>query len=259
MAATSLESTSEIPTAPGLCSVCIRNWLRGMSVLSEVSRQCQTGGQSIWWRSGWRNRPRWTSWSSTKGSTKPCPGEKHPHAQDRLSSGRKAVLQVRPGGPGEHQAEHEPAMHFCSKEGQLHGRLHWQEWWHDYFPVLCNRETTAEVLYPFLASAVQQEHWQPGASLAESHHEAGARAVGGEAERTVDVQPKGERVRGRPAVWKYRTRLLELYAVRRQQTQAETWEILTHLRKTFCDCATLPLSLASLLGNQSLLLGTSQL
>lgn len=46
---------------------------------------------------------------------------------------------------------------------------------------------------------------------------------------------------------------------RRQQTQAEMWEILTYLRKMFYDCATLPLSPATLLGNQSLLLGTSQL
>lgn len=73
--------------------------------------------------------PLQASYWCSKRNARPFPGKEHPHAPKHTGSqkigqhcGRKGF-----GGPGGHRAEHEPAEHPSSKEGQQPPGLHWEE------------------------------------------------------------------------------------------------------------------------------------
>lgn len=55
-----------------------------------------------------------------------APGQEHHHTLVQAGGqlARKQLCRKHPGGPGEQQADHEPAMHSCDKEAQQHAGLH---------------------------------------------------------------------------------------------------------------------------------------
>jgi len=96
-------------SVPSPSLLMIQNW-------EEWLRHRKVVLPSIRTLTGWKNGLRGTSCSSTRGSAKSCTWE----GTTSLCLGPmswRVVCQKRPGGPGGHQVENEPAMCPYSKEG----------------------------------------------------------------------------------------------------------------------------------------------
>lgn len=99
----------------------------------------------------WRNGPTRMS-SSSEGNPSPTASKETPQAPARAGelTVRKQLCRTGSGGPGGHQAECEPAMHPCSREGQQPSGLHQEEHYQhvkggDSFPLLHAVEITSGV------------------------------------------------------------------------------------------------------------------
>jgi len=98
-----------------------------------------------------------------------APEEEQPQAPVHGGShpAGKQLGRSRPGGPGGHKIQHEPAKCFCCEEGKWYAQLHETKYWQqvnrgDLSSLLSTGEATVGLLCPVLGSPVQERHTGEG-------------------------------------------------------------------------------------------------
>lgn len=249
MAATSLNrGPSEVPRSTSIVKCLYKELDKGNEYSPcRFSDNVKTGEQSICWRNG----PWWMSWRTINASTKPCPVWNSPmHRTGRALTGKQLAGKTwrTPSWTrtSTFAARKANCMLGCisKNDGVIISlssaivRLQLSCYIH-----LCSTRKTLTTWSQ--SSREPPRGWRMWCRRRrwESWACSGKRGEG-KGETCLQIQNKT---------------LLGAVCCKdsRQQTQTETWEILTYLRKMFCDSTTPPPSPASLLRNQSLLLGPS--